>query len=296
MHSFFILGLLAGQDAHAENITCLQGIGVAQYNPTQDTPPSQPAIKSLGTVLNYLCPEALPFGCGYFTLRQNPLAPNIFSERVEEKRSKIIYAQDFLNTVTAQYGDNASLGIFAHHVGHHLDTIANTPTWMDHSLNAELRADTWAGCALAKSQLPKEAVEKNIQVLADYPSPMHPGWGKRVEALTTGYVGCGGSFETLTVEHIDVTKRCGERSNAAYEGCIKNVPNVFQECLDVHQAQCMSNCQRTGIYAQEHCEFFTCSSENPELLTTWKTACVPVENKEKEWCSEVKKKVFLECQ
>ena len=71
---------------------------------------------------------------------------------VTDDQAKIVYAPQFFAAVYDNYGDGAIIAIIAHEYGHALDE-SSPGAWMKSDWTPELRADAWAGCALAKSDL-----------------------------------------------------------------------------------------------------------------------------------------------
>src|ERR1700722_10379020 len=62
----------------------------------------------------------------------------------------------------------------------------------ERSAIADLRADAWAGCALAKSDLTANDLAEALTAVSKYPPSTQPGWAARVPALRLGYIHCGG--------------------------------------------------------------------------------------------------------
>ncbi len=71
---------------------------------------------------------------------------------VTADQAKFVYAPQFFTAVYDQYGDGAIIAIIAHEYGHALDEVYPA-SWMKSGWTPELRADAWAGCALARSDL-----------------------------------------------------------------------------------------------------------------------------------------------
>ena len=91
--------------------------------------------------------------------------------------------------------DGALVAIIAHEFGHALDEIY--PAKFRTAGAPELRADAWAGCALARLELTSNALgaaglAESLTAISRYPSPAHPNWSLRLPALRLGYTGCGG--------------------------------------------------------------------------------------------------------
>lgn len=179
--------------AHAQQIVCTLGAGsVQQYNPAWDIPPAHHAAMELMQIYNLLCSPS-PYGCGRYFLFRNPTVPNAMVMPVGPGLTKIVYNAGFMNSVAGQYGGGATFGILAHEFGHHID-LHTTPNWMNTSWSRELKADAWAGCALARAGIGTTAIESALIAIATYPSPSHPAWPLRQRAVRTGFVSCGGRW------------------------------------------------------------------------------------------------------
>ena len=132
-----------------------------------------------------MCPETVLF--------RNPTAPNLML-MVAGGQGKIVYTPQVFTAVYDKYGDSGVVALLAHELGHELDDALGA-VWIDKSWNAELRADAWAGCLLAKSNLAAKDLDSALAAMADYPSPQHPGWGARLPVIRVGYTRCGGTAE-----------------------------------------------------------------------------------------------------
>lgn len=177
---------------HAQFV-CTLGVGpVQQYNAARDMPPSPHADRELRRIYRLLC-SASPYGCGDYRLFSNPTAPNAMAMVAGPGLTKIAYSALFMNSVEDRYGGAATFGILAHEFGHHID-FHFTPSWMDTAWSRELKADAWAGCALARAGFGTAAIENALTAIAAFPSPSHPHWPMRVQAVRTGFVNCGGRW------------------------------------------------------------------------------------------------------
>ena len=107
-------------------------------------------------------------------------------------RAKMVYAPQAFSAVYDRYGDAGILALIAHALGHALDDALGA-AWIDKSWTPEVRADSWAGCILARSKLESADVQAALAALAEYPSPSHPSWSVRLPAIRTGYAHCGGT-------------------------------------------------------------------------------------------------------
>jgi len=110
---------------------------------------------------------------------------------VTPEQAKIVYAPQFFATVYDNYGDGAILAIIAHEYGHAL-AETSPAAWMKSGWTAELRADAWAGCALAKNGVTSNSLKEAMVAMAKYPPSSHPAWSQRLPALRLGYIHCGG--------------------------------------------------------------------------------------------------------
>lgn len=292
MHLFPLLNILALSEAHADNFMCQLGVGVARYDASLDVPPSKDMQEKMDAITRALLLEVAPSMLyGAFTLKENTTAPRLFSMRTGEERAKVIYSREFVDTVTQQYGAEALVGILGHAFGHYLDIAANPPRWMDNSLTTELRADALAGCVLAKGAYEKEPLEKALQALADYPAPLSPQWSARVGAIQKGYESCGGSPNVIGAMRVDNTRRCEERSTAAYESCVKSIPAIVEECIEYHRELCVDNCLRQAYFTRDQCAMLTCSRDNPQNEMAWKQAC----HIDEQQCEERRRTEYSSC-
>ncbi len=105
---------------------------------------------------------------------------------------KIVYSPTFFSTVDARYGDDGFIGLVAHEYGHIIDSVA-IGSWMNLAWTPELRADAWAGCALAKIKLKSPGLEKALSAMRPYPAEAKTVWASRIPPLRAGYGQCSGS-------------------------------------------------------------------------------------------------------
>jgi len=160
-----------------------------QYNPDFDVPPNSRALRELRTIYQALCPT----GCGQGFLASNQSVPNALALAIGNGTTKISYNPDFLNNIRNMYGGGATFGIIAHEFGHHID-FHSTPQWMNNSWSRELKADAWAGCALARVGGNTQQIENALRAIAAYPSSSHPGWRHRHQAIREGFISCSGNW------------------------------------------------------------------------------------------------------
>jgi hypothetical protein len=181
------LASLLGTRTASAQIVCTLG-GGSSYVPLYDQPPTIYAAGEFNRILSLLCGD----DCGLVTEVQNVTVANAMTMTISPGVSKIAYNPGFMGQVFNQFGAGASFGVIAHEIGHHLD-LQSASSWMDSSWSRELRADAWAGCALAKASIPSAQLKSALQAIAAYPSPSHPAWDRRLPAIERGFKRCGGT-------------------------------------------------------------------------------------------------------
>jgi hypothetical protein len=175
--------------AATAEVICALGTSTAAYDASADQRPSPDAMQLAGGVNSALASACLP-NCPSIAVFRNSTAANAMLI-LSNRQAKIVYQPQFFSMVYDNYGDGAIIAIIAHEFGHALNDT--TPAaWMNGSWSPELRADAWAGCALAKSSLSPTSVKEALTALSKYPSPAHPGWAQRLPALRLGFTHCGG--------------------------------------------------------------------------------------------------------
>lgn len=185
-----VLFFLMVTPSMAQQILCAVGTGANQYNPNFDQPPSQMAINQAKYIKQQLlCPQ----GCGTISLFSNPTTPNAMIMTFGNGLSKLVYRASFMNYMVNQHGPNAAFGIMAHEIGHHIDFLQIPATFMDASWSRELRADAWAGCALARAGVSTNQMSGSLFAMSQFPTQTHPSWHNRIPAVRQGYLQCGGS-------------------------------------------------------------------------------------------------------
>ena len=102
------------------------------------------------------CPEVILF--------RNTTASNVMLV-ADAGRAKIVYNPTFITSIYDRYGDAGVQAIMAHEIGHALDDALGA-VWIEKSWTPELRADSWAGCILAKSNLSPADVTAALAALA----------------------------------------------------------------------------------------------------------------------------------
>jgi hypothetical protein len=178
--------------AAAAQVVCALGPGATAYKASEDKHPTADAMQLVGgayaagkSVCGTNCPEVILF--------RNTTASNVMLIS-DTGRAKIVYNPAFVTSVYDRYGDAGVQAVMAHEIGHALDDALGA-VWIEKSWTAELRADSWAGCILAKSNLSPADVTAALAALAAYPSSAHPGWNVRLPAIRAGYSRCGGAVK-----------------------------------------------------------------------------------------------------
>jgi hypothetical protein len=170
-------------------VLCALGPGASSYNPSADQRPSKDAMQLVQRMNAAFAPTCSP-KCPQIAVFRNASAANAMLI-VTADQAKLVYAPQFFAAVHDSYGDGAILAIIAHEYGHALNETYPA-SWMKNSWTPELRADAWAGCALARSDLSLNAVAEAITALSKYPPAAHPSWNLLAPALRLGYIHCGG--------------------------------------------------------------------------------------------------------
>src|SRR4051812_27201053 len=184
----FVAAFLSPSSPAQAQVLCALGPVTPPYDPMADMPPSAAAQSEVKKLKSLLCPK----GCGKVLLFANATTPNTATVNDGGAVSKIAYSPRFVASLQTTYGPIATLGIFAHDLGHHLDATGTRAPWMKSSWDGELRADAWAGCAMAKAELTPSRLQAALLALSTYPSPAHPDWSARRPVITEGYTQCGG--------------------------------------------------------------------------------------------------------
>jgi hypothetical protein len=185
---FWLVSALLPWCAAAE-VVCALGPSAASYNASADQRPSPDAMKLVSRVNAALAPACLP-NCPAIAVFRNATAPKAMLI-LANGDARIVYEPQFFSMLYDKYGDGAIIAIIAHEFGHALaETVP--AAWMKANWTAELRADAWAGCALAKSGLSAPGVKDALTALSKYPPPAQPGWPLRLPAVRLGFTHCGG--------------------------------------------------------------------------------------------------------
>jgi hypothetical protein len=179
---------LLSSGASAE-VICALGSGASSYDAKADQRPTADAMQLAGRMNAALSPTCTP-QCPQIAFYRNPTAPNAMLV-VTADQAKFVYAPQFFTAVYDKFGDGAIIAIIAHLYGHALNEV-HPASWMKNDWTPELRADAWAGCALAKSDLSSNDLADALTAVSKYPPSTHPSWAVRVQALRLGYSHCGG--------------------------------------------------------------------------------------------------------
>jgi hypothetical protein len=192
-HSAGLLACLLPVSAIAQ-VVCALGPGAASYQPSADQRPSGDAMQ-IASRVNVAEKTICAANCPAVALFRNSTAPNA-ALIANADQLKLVYAPQFFAAVYASFGDAGILGIIAHELGHAIDDTIGA-AWISTGWTPELRADSWAGCTLAKSDLKPADMHAALAALAKYPSPAHPSWNLRLPAIRSGYTHCGGASATF---------------------------------------------------------------------------------------------------
>ena len=182
----FILSALLFADPM---LVCRLGTSEGTYNAYSDERSSGDALELAGKVNAALVSECRP-NCPRISMFRNPTASNLMLLR-DGDQVKLIYKPQFFTSVYESYGDGGILAIIAHEVGHAIDGTTKA-SWVKSNWSPELRADAWAGCALARMNLKPRSLQSAYAALSKYPSSVHPDWNTRLPVFETGYKQCGG--------------------------------------------------------------------------------------------------------
>jgi hypothetical protein len=185
--SLFSMAALLPLRAQAQ-VLCALGPTSPPYEPMADMPASAGAQAELKKIKTLLCPK----GCGKVLLFANATTPNTATVTDGAGGSKIAYSPSFVGSIQKNYGPAGTFGILAHALGHHLEASGNRPAWMKDAWDSELRADAWAGCAIAKAEMTPSRLQAVLLAMSSYPSSHHPPWSERRPVITEGYTRCGG--------------------------------------------------------------------------------------------------------
>jgi hypothetical protein len=162
---------------------------VKVYDSQFDVPAPAEVRNVIQESLTFLCEK----DCGEILIVRNPTVTDIRNEQIGINKSKIIYLPKFIESLTQRYGPQATFGIFAHEVGHHIGSIIS-PDLVATPWDSELHADELSGCAIAMAGFTTGQLESAILNEATYPSHSHPSSPLRIKAIRQGYLRCGGDI------------------------------------------------------------------------------------------------------
>jgi hypothetical protein len=170
-------------------VICALGPSATSYQPASDARPSGDVLRFTARVNAAVTPFCLP-KCPSVALFRNATAANAMLI-VDNGDAKIVYSPQFFATAYDKYGQGAIFAVLAHEYGHAMGET--TPAaWIKPAWTQALRADGWAGCALAKIDLSPNDLAEGLQAVSTYPAPSHPSWTVRLPAWRVGYTQCGG--------------------------------------------------------------------------------------------------------
>jgi hypothetical protein len=174
------------------DVLCALGSATAvnAYKPASDQRPSADTMQIVRRVDAALAPFCQP-KCPQAAMLRNDTAPNLMLT-ADQNGARLVYAPQFFAAAYAKFGEPALIALIAHVYGHAIDEVTR-PVWLPASWNLELRADGWAGCVLAKSNLPAASLSSALAALAMYPPPAQTAWAPRAAALRLGFAHCGGA-------------------------------------------------------------------------------------------------------
>jgi len=170
-------------------VICALGSGASAYDAKADQRPTGDAMQLAKRMNAVLSPSCSP-QCPQIAIFRNATAANVMLV-VTADQAKFVYAPQFFSAVYEKYGDGAIIAMIAHEYGHALNEV-HPASWMKSDWTMELRADAWAGCALAKSDLSLNDLAEALTAVSKYPPAGSPSWALRLPPLKLGYVHCGG--------------------------------------------------------------------------------------------------------
>lgn len=176
--------------AASADVICAFGPGAGSYDAKSDQRPTPDAMQLARRVNAALSPACTP-QCPEMAIYRNPTAANAMLV-VTPDQAKVVYAPQFFSALYDNYGDGAIIAMIAHEYGHALAEV-HPVTWIKSDWNAELRADAWTGCALAKSDLSTIDLTDALTALAKFPPANASNWPLRLPVLRVGYLQCGGN-------------------------------------------------------------------------------------------------------
>ena len=147
-------------------VLCTLGSGASSYDAKADQRPTGDAMELAKRMNAALSPICTP-QCPQIAIFRNATAANVMLV-VNADQAKFVYAPQFFSAVYEKYGDGAIIAMIAHEYGHALNEV-HPASWMKSDWSVELRADAWAGCALAKSDLSLNDLAEALMAVSKYP-------------------------------------------------------------------------------------------------------------------------------
>ena len=187
--AFLSIACLLPAWANAQ-VVCSLGPAATGYNPLKDQRPSADAMQ-LATRTYDAAKQICGANCPEVVLYRNSTASGLMLIAISG-RAKLVYAPNFISGIYDSHGDPGVAAVLAHEFGHALDDSLGA-AWIDKKWTAELRADAWAGCVLAKTGLDAASMKGALAALEEHPSPAHPAWNIRLPAIRAGYSHCNGT-------------------------------------------------------------------------------------------------------
>ena len=170
-------------------VQCALGPGASSYKASADQRPTGDAMELAGQA-NAAVKAICGANCPTIALFRNATAANTMLIAAGGQ-AKLVYAPQFFTAAYESFGDGGILAMIAHVLGHALDDTLGA-RWINSAWPPEVRADSWAGCLLAKMDLSLEDTQAFLGALAKYPAPAHPAWNQRLPAVRAAYSQCGG--------------------------------------------------------------------------------------------------------
>jgi len=155
------------------------------YNPAFDTAPTAIANGQMSRVQNVLCGA---FRCPNTLLLQNSSTHNAYAS-FDQSGFAVRYNPQFMNSVRGQFGDLATIGIFAHELGHIID-FASNPNPQIPQAQREATADQYAGCAFALAGEPESGLTGLAATLQAMGASGFATPAQRITLLRQGYASC----------------------------------------------------------------------------------------------------------
>ena len=296
-------GLLAS-DANAQTmVVCALGSS-GGFNPLMNTPPTAVSLGVAQKVYTLLCPT----GCGSLALYQNATTPNAMTMTMGTGSSQIVYSSMFMNAIADAYGDGAVFGIFAHEIGHHIDLNSSFPAMMSSSCSKELRADAWAGCAMARAKLPATQLKNSLTAIAAYPSPTHPAWPARQQAVDFGYTSCSPAPAVPAPTPVKPSAPTPPETPAPtptprktdpcecrkkYDTCIAAI-DTLEECVEDSVRGCTQTCQTKYGHTKSECVLDYCA-RTPKNMARWNELCATISEAETDDCDSEQRSCKSDC-